>query len=188
MAANGTLRDSGCRAEIVRYLNSDNFPARGGDSFGVNRGLDHHFASSDFPDARANGERRPEWRRSEVIDAQRRGDKAKRRLGAGFTSRGTIRGGGRRARRVAINERGNHSAVNKARNGDVPRLRGEGRNRFIPIPIRADVVAVLVQSPTAETMGEAFGVKILDRHDADSLCSWPRRSSVNPVSREGVTL
>ncbi|MGB7355553.1 MAG: hypothetical protein WBD06_17740, partial [Acidobacteriaceae bacterium] len=48
-------------------------------------------------------------------------------------------------------------------------FRGEDGDSFITIPIRTDVVAMVIEPATAVAMREILGVMILDGHDSESL-------------------
>lgn len=62
---------------------------------------------------------------------------------------------------MAVDERGDQSAIDVAGNGDVIRLRSEESDGFVTIPVTLELMTVFVEPATAIAMTEFFGIVIL---------------------------
>src|SRR3990170_5599312 len=62
---------------------------------------------------------------------------------------------------MAVDERGDQSAVDVAGDGDVVGLRLEDRDRFVSVPVALQLVPVLVEPAAAETVGQLVWIVVL---------------------------
>ena len=93
---------------------------------------------------------------------QRGGDEAERGQRVHRPIFGAMHCRRRNADAVAIDQRGDESAVHDPRKSDLVRLWREGANRVVAVPVTFDMQALFIQSPAAVAMRDVIGIKVLE--------------------------
>src|SRR5690606_13809864 len=118
----------------------------------IQGGGHNHLPSLHFLGSRAHSNCSINRCGAEVINMQRGGDKAHRRLAVHGTPFGAISSRRSRSRAVTIDQRGDESAIDEARNRRVIRARLIAAHCFTILPIALNLQAILVQPSTAITV------------------------------------